>query len=118
MVDTIIKVPIYNTKIKIVICEDLDKYCKENAIDERGVNHEAVVYDFVNYDRDFHFIVLFRPNVKSNTIVHECFHLTCGIMRYIGCKLSNNSEESFAYLNEYLYKVIQNIVLKNRIDSN
>jgi len=111
MVDVEFRVPIYGTKIKVVVNADIDKYAKDNDIDDRGINHRAVVYDFFEYDRTFDLIVLFGINVKSNDIVHEVFHLVCYIMKHIGCKLSDESEEAFAYLNEYLYKKITSLII-------
>ena len=111
MLEKIIKVPIYNVKIKIVICENFEEYCKKNDISEEKLDYRAVVFDFTKFDRDFHYIVLFQPKVNINTIVHEVFHLTVGVMNYVGNILSDSSEESFAYLNEYLFKIIYNIVI-------
>lgn len=111
MVDVEFRVPIYGTKIKIVVNEDINKYAKDNDIDENDINHRAVVYNFFDYKRTFDLIVLFNINVKSNDIVHEVFHLVCYIMKHVGCKLSDESEEAFAYLNEYLYKKITSIIV-------
>lgn len=116
MVDVEFRVPIYNTKIKVVVCKDIDFYAKANDIDDRGINHRAVVYDFFEYDRTFDLIVLFGIDVKSNDIVHEVFHLVCYIMKHIGCKLSDDSEEAFAYLNEYLYKKITSIIVEGKMN--
>lgn len=114
MVDITFKVPIYGTKIKLVVTENLDSYSKNNDIDENTINHRAVVYNFFDFDRDFDLIVLFPIDVRTNDIVHEVFHLVCYIMNHIGCKLSDESEEAFAYLTEYLYKKIVNIIINEK----
>jgi hypothetical protein len=59
--------------------------------------------------------------IKENYIVHEAFHITSAIMRYINCKLSLSSEESWAYLLDYIYKAIRIHLIKlkqNFIDGN
>ena len=38
----------------------------------------------------------------NSQIAHEALHLTTFIMKNIGCKLSTNSEESYAYLLSYI----------------
>lgn len=114
MVEELIKIPIYNTKIKIVITDDIDKYAKENEIDDRGLkNYQAIVYNFCDFDREFDLIVLFNEP-KHGDIVHEVFHLTCALMRHIGCPLTNESEEAYAYLNEYIDKAIRQVIIKHK----
>ena len=47
--------------------------------------------------------------VRTNTvdiIAHEVFHATCSIMDSIGASLTDSSEESYAYLTEYIWKQI------------
>lgn len=114
MVDITFKVPIYNTKIKLVVNADLDKYCKENEIDDRGINFRAAIYDFSKYNRDFDLIALFPVDVKSNDIQHEVNHLTFAIFRDISMPISEDSEEAFCYLSEYLYKKITNVIIVER----
>jgi hypothetical protein len=119
MVDTIIKIPVYNTKIRVVITDDFNKFAKLNEISEQDLSvYSAVCFNFFKYKRDFELIVIFKENPKYGEIVHEVFHLTCDTLRNVGCSLTEESEEAYAYLNEYLSKVIQNIVLKDKINNN
>jgi len=43
--------------------------------------------------------------VKDRThLLHEAFHVTVWIMNEKGCTLTNESDEAYAYLLEYVYK--------------
>ena len=68
MVEVTFKVPIYKTKVKLVVCDDINKYAKENNIDSTGVDYYAIVYEFYDYPNvPFDIIVLLPTDVKSNT---------------------------------------------------
>lgn len=41
-------------------------------------------------------------NIKIGLLVHELFHVTDYILREVGIKLSDDSDESYAYLLQYL----------------
>lgn len=113
MVEVTFKVPIYKTKVKLVVCDDINKYAKENNIDSTGVDYYAIVYEFYDYPNvPFDIIVLLPTDVKSNTIVHEAFHIAVAILRKIGCNLTESSEEAYAYLNEWLYTKIVKTILE------
>lgn len=44
--------------------------------------------------------------ITITTITHEIFHAVCGILRDIGISLTNESEEIFSYLNDYILEYI------------
>ncbi len=56
-------------------------------------------------------IIMFRFKNKplNDVIVHECFHATYQIMNRIGATLVDESEESYAYLIEYLYRTVYSL---------
>ena len=51
-----------------------------------------------------------KPNSISSlaTLNHEIFHCTCFILERVGIIYSNDSDEAYAYLIEYLTKQIYN----------
>ncbi|RTK92544.1 MAG: hypothetical protein EKK61_03860 [Rickettsiales bacterium] len=114
-VEEIFKIPIYNFKIKLVINNNNNKYLK--TLDYHNCNEIASVIDYTDFNYNFDILSSFQiDKIKENTIAHEVFHITCIIMRYIGCKLSNNSEEAYAYLIDYLYKVIRLKLIKLKLN--
>ncbi len=44
-------------------------------------------------------------------VVHECFHLTIECLRTVGLKLSNDSEEAYAYYQGYMFNQTLNKLL-------
>jgi hypothetical protein len=115
--DITFKVPIYKTQVRIVVCDDIAKFAKENEIDDNLGIYYAIVYEFYNYPKvPFDIVLLLPTDFQDGTLVHEVFHITCAILRNVGVSFSNDSEEAYAYLNEYLYKVIKNYIIKNKIE--
>jgi hypothetical protein len=51
-------------------------------------------------------IFRFQNNPSNRIIVHECFHGAFKIMDRIGQKLTKDSEESYAYLTDFLFSKI------------
>lgn len=53
---------------------------------------------------NFTFIVITENKQKVlNTIAHECYHASTGILRRAGLRLTTASEEAFAYHYEWLF---------------
>jgi hypothetical protein len=47
-------------------------------------------------------IVLRKNHLFVPEIAHEIFHAVCAIMRYVGMTLTEESEEAYAYANDYI----------------
>ena len=57
---------------------------------------------------DYESYLFITPNSPNSTIVHESFHATLRVMDYIGADLNDGSEESYAYLLDYIFdKVVE-----------
>jgi hypothetical protein len=55
------------------------------------------------YEKNSNEIYLrFREIEYPSIVAHEAFHVTAHIMRYVGIRLSRNSEEAYAYLLQYI----------------
>jgi hypothetical protein len=54
-------------------------------------------------------IFRFKNKPAVGVIVHECFHACYKLMDRIGQQLSDESEESYAYLMQYIFEQISNI---------
>lgn len=59
-----------------------------------------VLIRFKHYDE-----TMSEPYTRK-TIVHESFHATVCVMDFIGASLDHSSEESYAYLLEYIFQEI------------
>lgn len=101
-------IPIYNFKIKLVLCENVKDYILDNNLFEESDQCKAIVLDFDNDDTvEYNCMVIFSClEVKGDLITHEAFHILCLIMRSRGFTLSESSEETCAYLIGYLYKIL------------
>lgn len=112
-------VAVYERRYSLLICDELDKVCdfinsvhfrekddqfflKPNDIEDMaagvfgsGNDHPVIWFPFLP-DSVFH--------VKI--VAHEIFHLTHMIMDQIGCPLSQEAREPWAYLTGFLTKQI------------
>ncbi|WP_270546562.1 hypothetical protein [Butyricimonas paravirosa] len=111
----IISIDIYQHDIlvffgnKELLINELEKYLEPDQIEEfdtcvqKGRGH--------TYMFDTGQLVLYMPNVPKRiddfvTLNHEIFHCTILILKRIGVSLSDDSEEAYAYLYEYITKMI------------
>lgn len=102
-------VPMYNYNITVVLTDNIQEYCLDELGQEMVTCPVANLYDFHDREYPVDFIVIFNPKqAQEDTVSHEAFHLTARIMRYIGCPLIEESEEPYAYLQDYLTRVIKN----------
>lgn len=102
-------VPIYKTAVHVIIGTVPE--CKSKSISLtkdprqaqvfRDANEEA--YDGYTWETVDTGIVIWFPNMSDEIILHEFFHATCSIMNMVGIKLSEDSEEAYAYLHGWLY---------------
>ena len=58
--------------------------------------------------------IFLMPTADADIIAHECFHAICHIKRQIGTKLSDKSEESFAYPLGYLVGLTTDVVKQSK----
>lgn len=59
-----------------------------------------------------HLAVVFRDNPSIGTICHEAVHCVSRHFRYIGQPLDINSEESYAYMVEWITGIVHKMVSK------
>lgn len=100
----IIKVPIYNYKVTIMVANDW-KETKSIYPDIEDAN--GLVLEGKN-----NFILIIPPNNPS-IIVHECEHLKNCIWNYIGQRTDSKNDEVDAYLVEYLFEQVSKVVAKH-----
>ena len=124
MYEVIFKVPIYRYTIKLVLCEDVEKYVEDNGLYDTSEDGKckAIVIDFEKFEEyEFNCMVIFTSkSVKGGLITHEIIHILHLIMKSRGFTLTDSSEECVAYLAEWLYKtlVFRLLELKLQINGN
>jgi hypothetical protein len=103
------KVEIYNAAI-VFIMEDTIEKCAEvfrkvtkKSIDCKNVC--AVTY-YAEGQHTVYMLVPY-PNFLSN-LNHECIHATSYILHAVGVPISQENDEAFAYLNNFIFKKITN----------
>ena len=105
-----IEVPIYKTTVFVVVGESdevASKYFKRFYLDDEGI--QGMRYDngtearvFLSDSRLCY--VRFGENPTHECIAHELMHVTFDILRKVGIYHTSESEESYAYLLDYLVK--------------
>lgn len=108
------KIPIYGYKVLLAIVEDIDEYCEDLKLEIKSDKCKAIIIAIENK-----FILVFQKDrLHENLIVHESFHLTAQVMRLIGCSLTDESEEAYAYLQEWIYKTVRFKTIKFKQNGN
>lgn len=112
--ELIIKIPIYNFKFKLVLVEEVREYIIENKVyDYCSEWYKVLVIDYTESELDYDCLVVFSlEGIKGNILSHEAFHIACLTLKTRGVKLSDESEEAYAYLVDYLYKVLLTNLIK------
>jgi len=91
-----IYIPIYERTILVTITKKVDKAMrlidKGHEVDDLG--SEALVVE----DDEGYINLIIHPKAKINTICHEAFHITSGVLEAAGMELVSGSEEAYAYL--------------------
>lgn len=113
--EIIIKIPIYEYTVQIALTDDMDEYIEDKGFGFQD-DPRAIVFNCMNIqDCDYAFIVIFHiDRIFQGLIVHESFHLTSELLRHIGTILVPETEESYAYLQEWLYGNIRSNLIKLR----
>lgn len=111
----VIDVGIYNCKVYVTIGEHIEKAAKnlkkiggDADVAEFMVNNHSFWSDGSVYQTSCKTdCTLYLSNVNDALLVHELFHVTYKILSKIGMELSNDSEEAYAYLQEYLFNQVK-----------
>lgn len=65
-------------------------------------------------------VIVVSPEADVGTLAHECFHATSAILNYVGTTLTSETEESYAYLLDWLvgwtFKKLQDAKSKTEQD--
>jgi hypothetical protein len=93
---------------------DFNKYWDEpNYREMVKEDVENMDYDYSAYFKIYNCqvgIFRFKKKPTSGIIVHECFHACSKLMKRIGQELVDESEESYAYLMQYIFEQIENAI--------
>jgi hypothetical protein len=109
-----LKIPIYNQPYHIILTNDIWEYHERNEI--QGIKEEVEKYAGLFLKVDGNLQILFRDDYYSiGCITHEAFHLTNYIMKQIGSRLDDSSEEFFAYLLTYITEQVVEALLSLKI---
>lgn len=101
----LIKVPIYDYKITIVVTDTLEEVRELYPSLDGEVR--ACVLEGTNDAT-----IIIPPN-SLECVVHECVHLKNCIWRYIGQKSDIDNDEVDAYLVEYLFNEVSKVTTKH-----
>lgn len=99
-------VPIYRYALKIVVFDDF-KEVKERFPEVESDDSKGILYDYGDK------AMICVPPHDVFTVVHECEHAKNAIWKRVGFIPTPENDEPDAYLIEYLYKEVMNIVKKH-----
>lgn len=100
----IIKVPIYDYKITIIVS---DTFEEANKLYPEMHQCNACVLESPTES-----VIVIPPN-QLGTLAHECVHLKNNIWTYIGYKPTSDNDEVDAYLIQYLFNEVYKVVDKH-----
>ena len=114
-------IPIYNRSLLVMIGRDrkaITSICNKHhrTYARKGsvsTLHEDVLNAMDRYDGLVFSGVGACPDImwlcsnREDILLHELFHVVALIMRKIGVKLTEESEEAYAYLNQYLFNEVK-----------
>lgn len=112
-----LEVPIYKTILNVIISDSVFKCFKylgaEKEFEEDFLKEAHAM--FAGTDKGHWVLAFDKKHISQGTIAHECFHAACAIMKAKGIKYSDKSEESFAYLLDFLVAEINRIFKENNL---
>lgn len=105
-------VPIYECRTTIVVADRISDLIAD-LNKEESKNQTSGAYMILEWPEAH---ILFRSDcLNEGVISHECDHLTHAIMRFVGLKECDESEEGFAYLNGWLSNQIHKMLKAAKI---
>ena len=88
----------------------LKRYAKKMGIDPWIIEENTRrMGHFASFGKHKGGAIWFADKAGLGTVAHECFHATFQVLRFSGIKLSETSEETYAY---YLQFLINKIMVK------
>lgn len=114
MNELILKIPIYNFRFKLVLVDNVKDYILQNKIyDYCSAWYKVLVIDFSESDFNYDCLVVFsEEGIRNSIVAHEAFHIAVLTLKTRGVKLSDDSEEAYAYLIDYLVKILEVNLIK------
>jgi hypothetical protein len=89
----VLKVPIYNITITLYVGKP-PKHLETSRLGSFHIIDDSTCEVWVK---------------DMSHLLHECFHVVVWIMGNKGCKLTDDSDEAYAYLLEYIYNGVQQL---------
>lgn len=106
-----IRIDIYGEVLTLLIHNTLEEAVKiSSKLHKYNGEYSFKGYSglvFVDVNENICHIVL-KCDATLNIVSHECFHVTCGILRQRGIELTESSEEAFAYLHGFIVEKVWN----------
>jgi len=103
--------PIYMINFYAVVGMSNKKFC---SIIKKDIKLELPNSDsdgkFYEIERKGQKIGLIWATDKSHHLTHECFHATSWALRKKGLELTGDSDEAFAYYQQFLIKAIKELL--------
>ena len=104
-------IPIFDRVLRVIVTDDVKTAIKE--IDEHTPENEVVEATVIE-DDDGDINLIIKPDADINTICHEAFHITSGILEDAGLTLTESSEEAYAYLVGWVAEKIQKVLTNGK----
>jgi len=105
-----IKIPMFGLCLTVLVGKTIEEAIsisynlKDFKLDED--DKEAQALYFGPELCDSHIVVFTHKTLSINSITHECYHATIGMLRSIDTELCDETEEVFSYFNAYLVEKV------------
>lgn len=115
-----IEVPIFGGYIHICIYPNVEKankaLIKKNIklqLNKDDLNRGAIAVMDFNDPEHGGILVFTHEEVSHGTIAHEVDHIVHELLKSVGMKRTNSSDEAYSHLQEYIVRTI-NIIIKSK----
>lgn len=101
------EVPIYDAKVWLIVTDSITRERKKWEREFGPWNETSEYNGLCSYNGRRVGIFIDREHTDEiGLIAHEVFHATHRILDWVGVEFSVNNHEPFAYMNEYLMRLI------------
>jgi len=95
-----------------MVKEAILTYPELNVMSNDSVLSVSGVISFVFNSNSGNIFLFLTDDFKMDTLVHECVHVVSRIFERIGSEFTEDTEEFFAYLMDFMFREIYTIVTK------
>lgn len=99
-----LRVDAFGITYAIIVVDKIEEFTNKYTQFESMATSGAFTYEWVGKDNVRRFGVVLEKNANDMHVVHESIHLASGMLRHLGIRHNEETEEVYAYLASYIKK--------------